>query len=39
MMKTNTVMFTEYQANFSSKALKQPKPGPQSSGTPVLVFL
>ena len=34
--ETNTVMFTKYLAAFSiaSIALIQPKPGPQSSGTP-----
>ena len=30
-------MFTKYRAEFLSIALKQPKAGPQSSGTPVLV--
>ena len=38
MRKTNTVMFTKCQAEFSSIALKQPKVGSQSSGTPVLVI-
>ena len=32
-----TVMFTKYQANFLSNALKQTKAGPRSSGTPFLV--
>ena len=37
MRKTNTAMFTKY-AIFLSKALKQTKAGPQSSGTPFLVL-
>ena len=37
MRKNNVVMFTKYQANFLSVALKQPKPGSRNSGTPVLV--
>ena len=39
MRKTNTVMFAKYSAIFSSKALKQTKAGPQSSGTPFLVII
>ena len=37
MRKTNTAMFTKYWANFLSKALKQTKAGPRSSGTTFLV--
>ena len=35
--RINTVMFTKYPANFLSKALKQTKAGPPSSGPPFLV--
>ena len=37
MRKTNTAMFTKYQAIFLSEALKQTEAGPRSSGTPFLV--
>ena len=37
MRKTNTASFTKYKANILSKALKQAKAGPRSSGTPFLV--
>ena len=39
MRKTNTAMFTKYEANFLSKAPKQTKAGPRSSGTPFLVCI
>ena len=41
MRKTNTVIFTKYQANFLSKAFNQTKAGPRSSGThfPVLIII
>ena len=37
MRKNNTVMFTKYKANLLSRALKQTKTRPWSSGTPFLV--
>ena len=36
--KTNTAMFTKYWDIFLSKALKQTKAGPRSSGNPFLVL-
>ena len=39
MRKYNTVTFTKDISQFLSIAVKQPKAGPQSSGTPFLVII